>query len=147
MENEKNINKILEYIKSKYFLNRRIKNKQKDMDPFNFMFSLHDDLFDFKDFEFPTDYSQYRVYVYIPSDIEDENITLDELKVKLDDAVKSEKYELAIKYRDMIANYGNKDSNLEKLKNDLQVAIDSQNFEEAIILRDKISEYNKKAHK
>ena len=69
---------------------------------------------------------------------------LQQLKNALDEAISTQKFEEAVKYRDLIKNYENISETLVKLNFKLEEAISTQNFEKAIELRDSIKKLESK---
>jgi excinuclease UvrABC helicase subunit UvrB len=66
------------------------------------------------------------------------------LQNKLEEAISTQNFEDAVKYRDLIKNYEKVSEKLTTLNSQLEEAISTQNFEEAIKLRDSIKKLETK---
>ena len=69
---------------------------------------------------------------------------LHQLQNKLEEAISTQNFEDAVKYRDFIKNYEKVSEKLVDLKSKLEEAISTQNFEEAIKYRDLIKKTESK---
>ena len=72
------------------------------------------------------------------------NSPVTELKLSLNEAVKTQNYEEAIRLRDEIETYQKYDSQINDLTNLLNKAVNTQNYEDAIKYRDKINKLTNK---
>lgn len=73
-----------------------------------------------------------------------ENSPVTELKLSLNEAIKTQNFEDAIRLRDEIKEYEKHNSQINDLTNLLNKAVDTQNYEDAIKYRDKINKLTKK---
>jgi len=69
---------------------------------------------------------------------------LQQLKNYLEEAISTQNFEEAVKYRDLIKNYEKDSEKLVDLKSKLEEAISTQNFEYAIKFRDSIKKLESK---
>lgn len=70
--------------------------------------------------------------------------TITELKSKLNNAVDTQDYENAVKWRDEIRAYEKNADEVNTLNSKLETAVSTQNYEDAIKLRDKINKLTNK---
>lgn len=66
----------------------------------------------------------------------------DELKRKLNEAIQSQNFEDAAKFRDQIKDLEKNDTKINNLKKELDLVIQEQNFERAIEIRDELKNIN-----
>jgi excinuclease UvrABC helicase subunit UvrB len=66
------------------------------------------------------------------------NGTLEQLKMKLQESIETEDFEVAVKLRDQIKTFESNKEKINKLDLELKDAIKEQNFERAVELRDEI---------
>ena len=69
---------------------------------------------------------------------------LHKLKNSLEEAISTQNFEEAVKYRDLIKNYENVSEKLVELNFKLEEAVSTQNFEKAIEIRDSIKKLESK---
>jgi excinuclease UvrABC helicase subunit UvrB len=69
---------------------------------------------------------------------------LQQIQNKLEEAISTQNFEEAVKYRDLIKNYEKDSEKLVDLKSKLEEAISTQNFEYAIKFRDSIKKLESK---
>ena len=81
-------------------------------------------------------------FILSPDFNENDNKELKYLKMKLEQSIKNEDFEEAVKLRDKIKQLKNNTPKIDNLKKELDIAIKEQNFERAIEIRDELKKIN-----